>query len=157
MGTRSSLLNDLAGRSPLSLLQIVVRIFDRKAPLIENSGKKTIAKLAEHADLDVPEQDMEYLLNSASEKISSKLAAFTGRDLEKAYLLQGAALGLTAGVGAVLLQANDDNWSGSRASEQPLKKNLLTIGIYIAGGILASYIARQLKDNDQMNNLEESW
>lgn len=157
MGTKSSLLNDLAARSPLSLLQTVVRIFDRKAPLIEHSGKKTIAKLAERADLDVPEQDMEYLLNSASEKISAKLAAFTGRDLDEAYLLQGAALGLTAGVGAVLLQANDDNWTGGSASDQPLKKNLFTIGIYVAGGILASYIARQLKDDNQVNTLEKRW
>lgn len=149
MSTRPAFMEQFANESLLSILQKIVRMIDRTAPRLDEVGKHNIAKLADKADMNVPEQDMNYLINTASEKVSDKLVTLFGHSPEDNILLKGAALGLTAGVGAVLLPGHHQMFEVGNTDNT--KNKLLTIGVYILGGIAASYISKQL--NKQNNTL----
>ncbi|MCY7422573.1 MAG: hypothetical protein LH478_12625 [Chitinophagaceae bacterium] len=152
MNSTSSVLDELAKQSPLNLLHKIIRIFDQNAPRFQDLGRKTIAKLADKADLNVPDTDVTQLLDAVSEKATNAIAGFFGDNKENA-IIQGAALGLCVGVGTVLLQPKEDYFSTEHNGVA--KKKLLTVGMYIAGGILASIIVKQLEKNNATNGFQE--
>lgn len=148
MSSTLSVLDDLATQSPLTILHKIVRLFNPNAPHFNELGRNTIMKLADKADLNVPNNDVTELLERASENATSAISGLFG-DTGESAILQGAALGLSVGVGAVLLQPKEEyfthkNYSGS-------KNKLLVVGMYVAGGILASIIVKQLEKRNASN------
>ena len=150
MNSTLSVLDELAKQTPLTILQKIVRLFDKNAPHFSELGRNTIMKLADKADLNVPLKDVTQLLETASEKATKAIAGIFGDKGENA-IIQGAALGLCVGVGTVLLQPKEDYFSAQHNGVN--KKKLLIVGTYIAGGILASIIVMQLKKRDADNAL----
>ena len=150
MNSTLSVLDELAKQSPLTILQKIVRLFDKNAPNFNEIGRTTIMKLADKADLNVPHNDVTQLLETVSEKATHAIAGIFG-DKSENEIIQGAALGLCVGVGTVLLQPKEDYFSTQHNSVN--KKKLLTIGTYIAGGILASIIVKQLEKRNASNGL----
>ena len=150
MNSTLSVLDELAKQSPLTILQKIVRLFDQNAPHFNEIGRKTIMKLADKVDLNVPHNDVTQLLEAASEKATRAIAGIFGDKGENA-IIQGAALGLCVGVGTVLLQPKEDYFSAQHNGVN--KKKLLTVGTYVAGGILALIVVKQLKKRNAGNAL----
>lgn len=150
MSSNLSVLDDLAKQTPLTILQKIVRLFDQDAPHFSELGHNTILKLADKADLNVPNNDVTELLEKVSEKASAAIAGLFGETGENS-ILQGAALGLSVGVGTVLLQPKADYFA--LENNEVAKKKLLTVGMYVAGGILAAVIVKQLEKRNNANGL----
>ena len=150
MNSTLSVLDELAKQSPLTILQKIVRLFDKNAPNFNEIVRTTIMKLADKADSNVPLNDVTQLLETASEKATHAIAGIFGDKSENA-IIQGAALGLCVGLGTVLLQPKEEYFSAEHNGVT--KKKLLTVGTYVAGGILASIIVKQLEKRNASNGL----
>ena len=147
MSSSLSVLDDLATQSPLTILQKIVRLFNPDAPHFNQLGRSTIMMLADKADLNVPDNDVTELLERVSEKATSAISGLFG----ESAILQGAALGLSVGVGTVLLQPKEEYFTD--VNHSGAKKKLLTVGLYVAGGILASIIVKQLEKRNTSNKV----
>jgi hypothetical protein len=148
MSTKSTLEAGLAGATTLTILHEIVRLIDKNAPRMDELGKQAIAKIASKAGLNVPDDDQAYLISTGSELISNGLFySLVGEGNDENVLLKGAALGLTAGVGAVLLP-NEMGLDGS-ASNRTTKTKLLTIGLYLVGGVVAALVSQRLKERSE--------
>ena len=152
MNSTSSVLDELAKQSPLNILHKIIRLFDQNAPRFQDLGRNTIAKLADIADLNVPDTDVTQLLDAIGEKATNAITGFFGDSKDNA-IIQGAALGLSVGIGTVLLQPKENYFSTKHNGVT--KKKLLTVGMYVAGGILASIIVKQLKKKNDYNDFKE--
>lgn len=150
MSSSLSVLDDLATQSPLTILQKIVRLFNPDAPHFNQLGRSTIMMLADKADLNVPDNDVTELLERVSEKATSAISGLFG-DTGESAILQGAALGLSVGVGTVLLQPKEEYFTD--VNQSGAKKKLLTVGLYVAGGILASIIVKQLEKRNTSNEV----
>ncbi len=150
MSSTLSVLDDLANQSPLTILHKIVRLFNPNAPQFNELGRNTIMKLADKTDLNVPDNDVITLLERVSEKATSAISGLFG-DTGESAILQGAALGLSVGVGTVLLQPKEEYFTHENHSDA--KSKLLTVGMYVAGGILASIILKQLEKRNSSNGL----
>ena len=150
MSSTLSVLDDLATQSPLTILHKIVRMFNSNAPHFNELGHNTIMKLADKADLNVPNNDVTELLERVSEKATSAISGLFG-DTGESAILQGAALGLSVGVGTILLQSKEEYFTSE--DQSGAKKKLLTVGLYVAGGILASIIVKQLEKRNASNGL----
>lgn len=150
MSSSLSVLDELATQSPLTILQKIVRLFNPDAPHFNQLGRSTIMMLADKADLNVPDNDVTELLERVSEKATSAISGLFG-DTGESAILQGAALGLSVGVGTVLLQPKEEYFT--HRNQSGAKKKLLTVGLYVAGGILASIIVKQLEKRNTSNEV----
>ena len=148
MKSTPSVLDELSKQSPLNILHKIIRLFDQNAPRFQDLGRNTILKLADKADINVPDNDVNQLLDSVSQKATDAISGLFGDSKENA-IIQGAALGLSVGLGTVLLQPKDEYFSSEHNGVA--KKKLLTVGMYVAGGILASIIVQQLEKNNSNN------
>ena len=148
MSSSLSVLDDLATQSPITILQKIVQLFNPDAPNFNQLGRSTIMMLADKADLNVPDNDVTELLERVSEKATSAISGLFG-DTGESAILQGAALGLSVGVGTVLLQPKEEYFI--HENQSGAKKKLLTVGLYVAGGILASIIVKQLEKRNTSN------
>ena len=155
MPNTPAFLKQFENQSLLAIIQKIVRMIDGKAPRIDELGKHHIAKLADKADMNVPEQDILELIDTTSEKIGDKIAALLGKSDGDNLILKGAAMGLTAGVGVVLLPGHHEYFEVGRADTT--RNKLITVGIYMAGGIAAALISRQLNKNNPSARLSDNF
>ena len=149
MNTKLSFLDNLSSQKILSLVQKIVRLFDPSTPLFEEVGKKRMGLLAAKADLDVPDHEMHDMLHNASETITNKIVGFMGNPDSENLVLRGAALGLTAGIGVVLLHDHQEHHLLS--AKEKTNKKLMTVGLYVVGGILASIITQKLQKREHLD------
>lgn len=147
MSTKSVLGSGLAGATTLTILHEIVRLIDDKAPRMDELGKQAIANIASKAGMDVPHDDQAYLIATASDLVSNGLYySLVGEGEDDKVWLKGAVLGLTAGVGAVMLPQKM-GLDGS-ATNRSTKTKLLTVGIYLIGGIMAAFVSKKLEERN---------
>lgn len=148
MSTKSLLESGFAGATTLTILHEIIRFLDRDAPRMDELGKQAIANIASKAGMDVPDDDQAYLIATASELISNGLFyTLVGEGKQESVLLKGAVLGLTAGVGAVVLP--DKLGLDGSASKRTTKTKLMTVGLYLVGGMIAALVSKKLQDRDE--------
>ena len=127
----------LAGATALTLLHETIRKSNAVAPRMDLLGMNALSKLIRNFDKNPPDRDKLFLITMAGDIISNTIyysAAGIGK--KKNTWLRGAVLGLSAGIGAVLLPKPlglNETYSNRTTQTQ-----LMTVGIYLFGGLVTA-------------------
>ncbi|HEX6334489.1 MAG TPA: hypothetical protein VFZ78_09695 [Flavisolibacter sp.] len=150
MKTISALEGGLAGAAALTLIHEAIKSLLPKAPRMDLLGKEAIAKTWHKVDGRVPEKKL-YTMALAGDLVSNALYySFAGIGKKQHALIRGAALGLAAGVGAVVLPGKMG--LSERHSSRTLETRMMTIGLYVIGGIVAAGVMRFLERRKQQDH-----
>jgi hypothetical protein len=154
MKLASLLEGGLAGATTLSLIQEALYKIDSKAPrpfLHQSGALKKFKNYSEHKGKHKPKDYVQLageLLGTAS------IFGLSGLGKKKNALLRGGVLGLVAGLGAAYLNDLSDDEAlvlpgerlGTiRSENEELKKKILTVVLYTAGGVLAGAAVKKIK------------
>jgi hypothetical protein len=134
----------LAGAIALTILHEVTRRVDEDAPRMDLLGMDALSKGLRKTGQDVPDQDSLFNLTLAADIVSNTLYYSLAAAGNKKYVVpKGTLLGLAAGAGAVLLPKSIG--LNPKHSNKTLKTQLLTTAFYVAGGFIASAVAKKLE------------
>ncbi len=135
-----------AGAAALTILHETTRRLNEDAPRMDLLGMQAIAKSLEAVNAEVPGEEKLFGITMAGDIISNSLYySLSGIGDEKKAIMQGAALGLAAGLGAVYLpkplgldQAHSNRTPGTK---------LMTVALYLVGGLVAGVTGKFLENN----------
>jgi hypothetical protein len=154
MKTMASLGGGLAGACAVTLLHESVRKIVPKAPRMDLLGMNAIAKGLNAAGIKTPTGNKLYTLALAGDILSNSVYyALAGAGNEKNIWVKSSLLGLAAGVAAVTLPGplGLDEKHSNRTNET----RLMTIGLYVAGALVATGIMKLLAKRKHKQN--EEW
>jgi hypothetical protein len=133
----------VAGACALTLLHETVRRVLPDAPRMDVLGMRAIAKSMRKADQQPPDDKELHQWAMVGDIISNSLYySLTGIGSSKHVWLRGAALGLGAGIGGVLLPG--PLGLGTKPSARTFSTQLMTVAWYTVGGIAAAAVAQLL-------------
>ena len=154
MKTIASLGGGLAGACAVTLIHESVKKIVPKAPRMDLLGMNAISKGLNAAGLKTPTGGQLYTLALAGDILSNSMYyALAGTGDEKNIWLKSSMLGLAAGVAAIALPASFglDEKHTSRSTET----KLMTVGLYVAGALVATGIMKLLAKRKHRQN--EEW
>ena len=144
-----SLAAGLAGAALLTAVHETTRRVTPDAPRMDILGERAIAKMMRGAGQSPPRGKRLHRLALGGDMVSNSLyyaLVGNGRDA----WMRGAALGLAAGVGAVLLPPVLGLGRAPRGLTARTKA--MTVGYYLAGGLVAAAVSRLLSGRDAGND-----
>jgi hypothetical protein len=144
MKISQSLQSGLAGAAALTLAHEVIRKTVPAAPRMDRLGMTALAKLLRGGGAEVPTQKSLFLATMAGDLLANAVYySLTGVGEKGSHLLKGSILGLSAGLGAVVLPKHMGlpSWPSSRTTAT----KVLTVGIYFLGGIVAASVLNSLE------------
>ena len=143
MKTIASLGGGLAGACAVTLIHESVRKIVPKAPRMDLLGMNAISKGLNAAGIKTPTGNKLYTLALAGDILSNSMYyALAGAGEEKNIWLKSSMLGLAAGIAAVTLPGPlglEEKYSTRNAETR-----LMTIGLYVAGALVATSIMKLL-------------
>lgn len=139
-----SLGSGLIGAVALTVLHETVRRFIPEAPRADILGMRAIKKVMESADAEPPADDELHDWALGGDVLSNTLYySLIGLSKPENAMLTGAALGLAAGIGAVILPG--PMGLGTAPTKRTEATVAMTIGWYLAGGLVTAGVYRWLK------------
>ena len=143
MKVLASLAGGLAGAITVTLLHEVIRKIDPSAPRLDLVGQKATEKLVQRTGHKPPTGNNLYATSLAGSLIANtlsySLAGMSGKPLSVRTLMSGATMGL----GAVTLP--DKLGLNGHHVKDDQRKKWMTVMLYIAGGLVASAVARRVE------------
>ena len=139
----SSLISGFSGAIALTILHQVFRKTVKNAPRMDRMGEQAIQKIIGSTGHKVPSKDSLFNVTMAGDIAGNAMYYAMVGGLRVNPVITGATLGFAAGVGALLLPEPlglDEKYSNATTKTQ-----VLTVAIYLAGGIVAGLVQRQLK------------
>jgi hypothetical protein len=136
-----ALLSGLAGATALTLLHETVRRIRRDAPRMDTLGRRAIVAGMEAVGLEAPPQDRLQAVALGGDMVSNTLY-YSLVGLGRPSLARGAAIGATAGLGAVVLPPLMG--LGHRPGARTPQTAAMTFCWYLAGGLVAAAVHRGL-------------
>jgi hypothetical protein len=139
----SSLISGFSGAVALTFLHQVFRKTVKNAPRMDRLGQQAIQKIIGSTGHKVPSKDSLFNVTMAGDITGNAMYYSVVGALPVNPVVTGAGLGLAAGIGAILLPEPlglDEKYSNATAKTQ-----ILTIAIYLAGGIVAGLVQKQIK------------
>jgi hypothetical protein len=131
----NALASGLAGACAVTLMNETIRQFDEEAPRLDLLGMRALAKVAS------PDNLRAQAVAAAIATDTLYYSMVAASPPEKAPLC-GAALGLTAGIGAVLLPG--PLGLGDDVTNRSNKTRILSVAYYATAGLLAGVLYRSL-------------
>ena len=153
MKTITALGGGLAGACAVSLIHETVRRIIPEAPRMDLLGKEAISRGLRASGLKAPKESQLFTLALAGDIVSNSLYfSLAGVGAEKNLWVKSSLLGLSAGIGAVLLPGalglNKEH------SNKTLSTKLMTVGLYVAGALVTTAVMkwaeRKNKKRDQV-------
>lgn len=157
MKVSAAIAGGLAGTLTVASLHEALRRVTPAAPRMDILDMELIRKGLERIHKDVPEQD-ELERWAVGGELLADTAYYSAAGLggKKGVWLRGALLGLFAGFTAVVLP----NPLGlpQEPSNKTLGTQLMTVGLYLAGGLVAAAVTQLVENaqNDTADEVEES-
>ena len=146
MSLLKALGSGLAGALALTAIHETVRRVSPDAPRMDVLGMRAIAKSLRAAGEEPPDDDTLFNVTLAGDVVSNSLYyALVGFGDPRRAVARGAALGLAAGLGAVLLPG--PLGLGTDASARTRETQLMTVAWYTAGGLVAGAAMQSLADD----------
>lgn len=143
----TSLASGLAGAVALTAIHETVRRMTPDAPRMDIYGRRALARGMESVGMAPPSAPAMQGIALAGDLLSNGLYyALVGARRRKSSLMRGAALGVLAGVGAVVLPPVLG--LGKWPSNATRRTQWMTIGWYTAGGIAAAVVNHVLAPDD---------
>jgi hypothetical protein len=144
----------IAGATAMTLIHQTVKNSVPNAPRMDLLGMNALTKGLKVIGAKTPNERSLYAWTLAGDIISNSLYySFAGIGQRKNALARGAALGLAAGLGAVMLpkpMGLDD-----RSSNKTMETKIMTVGLYIVGGLVAAGVMKLLAKKKHKKN--EDW
>lgn len=141
--TIAALAGGLAGAAAVTTIHETIRRQDPKAPRMDKLGMESLSKILKKADSPVPEKQSLFWLTLAGDLVGNALYySLTGTGGRKRAWPLGGALGLAAGIGAVLLPK--PMGLDPANSNKTRKTQALSIAYYLIGGLVASAVVSAL-------------
>lgn len=138
------MISGFAGAAALTVTHEVMRKTLPGAPRMDRLGMTALAKVMRSGDVPVPEQRSLFLLTMAGDLLANAAYySLTGVGDKGSNLLKGSLLGLSAGIGGVVLPKymGLPSWPSNRTTAT----KLLTVGIYLIGGVVAASVLNSLE------------
>jgi hypothetical protein len=142
----------LFGAFALSVIHQILKKYNPDAPHMDDLGMEALSKTLGFAKLPIPEEKKLFLMTLAGDlMVNAAFYSAAGIGDKKQVWLRGILLGLSAGIGGVFLPKpmglNED------ASNRTMQTKILTVGLYLIGGIVASAVMEHLqkKENRRKN------
>jgi hypothetical protein len=143
----SSILGGLAGAAALTLLNEGAKKVDSNAPRLDLLGQNALAKFMKGNDMLSKTASQVFPL--AGDLISNSLFYGMSRgNSSRNTLMRGALLGLSAGVGAVTLP--ETLGLEQKFTNKSNETKLMTIGLYLVGGLVAAAMINALDNYDEL-------
>ena len=142
MAIETALMSGLAGAATVTVLnESVRRAAPEVAPRMEILGMRALKAGFEAADADVPpRRDLIKLAFGGEVASNTAYYSLVGLARPENAVAVGAALGLAAGVGAVLLPG--PMGLGEAPSTRTAGTTAMTVAWYLAGGLVAGLVAK---------------
>ncbi len=140
---RRAALAGSVGAAALTTLHEAVRKLSPQAPRPDIVGMRGIARLLTRLELRIPSNRVLHRIALAADLLSSSaLFAAVGVGRPSRAPVRGAVLGALAGISALALPRQLGMGNPSHRSEQ--SSRLMTVGWYVAGGLVAGLVHRVL-------------
>ena len=142
METRQAFTGGLAGALALTIThQLLHRFFD-KAPRMDLMGEEGLMKLKTAVGQPAPPKHLYEITMAGDIAGNAVYYAAAGIGDPKNAILRGTALGLAAGIGAVVLPKHIGLTNSY--SDRSLATKIMTIGIYTLGGFVSGAVIQRL-------------
>lgn len=157
----ASLAGGLAGAITVTILHEVIRKIDPSAPRLDLVGEKATQKLVQKTGYHPPTGNKLYATSLAGSILANTLSYSLAGISGKRPLSVGTIMGATMGFGAVTLPGKL-GLNGTHTSRDQ-KKKWMTIILYIAGGLVASSVARRIEKRKKKQKVspykapDEAW
>lgn len=145
MSAGMAIASGVAGAATVTVLnEVVRRVAPKSAPRMEILGMRAAKAGFESAEMKVPPRRELMAITFAAEAVSNTAYySLVGLARPENALAAGAALGLAAGIGAVMLPG--PLGLGESASSRSPQTKLLTVAWYLAGGLVAGLVRKRSK------------
>lgn len=144
----SSIGGGISGAVALTVIHETLRRINPKAPRMDLLGMQALAKSLIGFKANVPDKDKLFNITMAGDLVSNSVyySLAGGNGGKRFIMLRGALLGLAAGVGTVYLP-KPLGLSDAPAA-RTLQTKLLTVALYLSGGLIAAATSKFLEDKD---------
>lgn len=142
----------VAGAAALTILHETVKKIVPNAPRMDLLGMNTLSKGLKLIGAKTPQDRKLYGWSLTGDIVSNAVFySFAGIGKKENALLKGAALGLVAGLGAMLLPkplSLNESYS-NRTTET----KIITVGLYVVGGLVAAGVMKFLDKKKKKKNV----
>jgi hypothetical protein len=143
----------VAGATALTLLNETLKKAIPNAPRLDLLGMNALAKGLKVIGAKTPQERKLYGWSLTGDIISNSIFySFAGIGKKENALGQGAALGLLAGMGAVLLPK--PMGLEETHSSKNIQTKLITVGLYVVGGLVAAAVMKFIDRKKHKKNAD---
>jgi hypothetical protein len=142
MKLMNALAAGLCGSVALTITHQLLHRYLNDAPRMDLMGEEALEKLADKADVSIPQKNVFGITLTGDILGNALYYSLAAVGKRKHAVHRGAALGLLAGVGGVCLPKHIG--LNNAYSNRTGNTKLMTVGIYLLGGIVAGCIAKKL-------------
>ena len=153
----SSIAGGFAGACVVTLLNQIIKKFDKGAPRIDLLGQEVAAEMHEAVGSDVPAKSQLYKEALAGDLLSNTIYFSIAGANNKQTEVQGGIQGVFAGLSAVYAPGLSNALNAKHTGETD-KKKILTMAYYFIGGVVAAKVMKFVdeklsEDNPRSNRL----
>ena len=138
MGSVANFIGGLAGAAAVTAVNESVRQFVPQAPHLQLLGIQAVRKMFIKSEEPVPDQDTQYGIAMSGELMAN--ASYYS--LAGTSTTRGVLLGLAAGLGGIFLP--EKMGLSEAPTSRSLTTEIMTVGYYVLGGIVAAKTAKSL-------------
>jgi hypothetical protein len=142
MKSLKSILSGLGGSLTLTLLHQLLKGHVTHAPRMDLLGKQALTRMVSLSSTPVPPEKDLYNITLAGDITGNALYYSVVDRMPGNKVVNGALLGAAAGVGALVLPGKLGLNPGY--SNATRKTQVLTVAIYLAGGLMAGLLSQQI-------------
>lgn len=153
MKATTVLAGGLAGATAVTLIHESIKAVVPQAPRMDRLGMEAISKSLLKANLNVPDQETLFKVTLVGDLLSNAIYySAIGIGGEKNIWLRSTLLGLSAGIGAVVLPG--PMGLSKRYSNRTLSTQLMTVGLYVTGSLVTTAVIKLLNQKKRQNHKE---
>ncbi|WP_207492418.1 hypothetical protein [Aridibaculum aurantiacum] len=141
----SSIAGGFAGACAVTLLNELVKRYDKEAPRIDLLGQEVVAEAHEAFDSEVPPQNQLYKEALSADLLSNTIYFSIAGANDKQPEVQGGMQGILAGLSAVYAPGLSNALNAKHTGETD-KKKILTTAYYFIGGVVAGKVMHWIND-----------
>jgi hypothetical protein len=148
MKTATAIGGGLAGACAVTLIHETIKRVVPEPPRMDLLGMNAISKGLKKSGMNMPDEKRLFTIALAGDLFTNALYySLAGIGKDKNAWLKGSLFGLAAGIGAVMLPG-PLGLNASASNRTPATK-LMTIGLYVAGGLVATAVFKLLEKRKQ--------
>ena len=153
MNATNAIAGGLAGAAAVTLIHESIKRVVPEAPRMDRLGMQAISKGLKKAGKKVPREDALFTVAMVGDIVSNAIFySAAGIGSEKNIWKRSAALGLAAGLGAVLLP--QPLGLNNKYSNRTVATQIMTVGLYVTGALVTTAVIKLLNKKKQVRHNE---